>query len=58
VIAPRGDEHDDVQYVGLGRLVARGGMRGAWERREKVVKEDLDVEEGKFCNILCIIGDQ
>jgi len=47
-----------VAYVGVGRVVSEGGMRGAVERREKVLQEGVDRDEGKFCDIMCIIGDQ
>jgi translation initiation factor 2D len=47
-----------VRYVGVGRIMAEGGMRGAVERREQVLREGVDRDEGKFCDILCIIGDQ
>lgn len=49
---------DEVAYVGVGRIVAEGGMRGAVERRAKLLNEGADKDEGKFCDILCIIGDQ
>ena len=49
------DEDDMVQYAGVGRLVAPGGMKGAWERRGRAREGD---EEGKFCDVLCIINDQ
>jgi translation initiation factor 2D len=52
-----GDE-DGVRYVGVGRIMSEGGMRGAVERREQVLREGVDRDEGKFCDILCIIGDQ
>lgn len=58
VTAPKGDQDDDVQYVGVGRLVANGGMQGAWERRDRIMRNNSDEEEGKFCEILCIMGDQ
>jgi translation initiation factor 2D len=44
--------------VGVGRVVAEGGMKGAWERRRDNIRNNKDVEEGKFCDILCIHGDQ
>lgn len=47
-----------VAYVGVGRVVSEGGMRGAVERREKILQEGVDRDEGKFCDIMCIIGDQ
>lgn len=55
VIAPQGDESNQVQYAGVGKLVSPGGMKGAWERRGRAKVGD---EEGVFCEILCIIGDQ
>ena len=48
----------EVSYLGVGRVVARGGTRGAVERRIKNIQERKDVDEGKFCEILCIVGDQ
>jgi translation initiation factor 2D len=38
-------------------MVAKGGMRGAWERRVEAMKSDVDVDEGRFCEVLCIHGD-
>lgn len=49
---------DPVSYVGVGRVVSEGGIRGAVERRAEVMKTGEDKDEGKFCDILCIIGDQ
>jgi translation initiation factor 2D len=51
-------EGEGVVYVGIGKVVSEGGMRGAVERREKVLEEGVDRDEGKFCDIMCIIGDQ
>jgi len=48
----------EVRYVGVGRVVAEGGMRGAVERRKQVLDEGVDKDEGRFCDVLCIIGDQ
>jgi translation initiation factor 2D len=48
----------EVRYVGVGRIVAEGGMRGAVERRRQVLEEGVERDEGRFCDILCIIGDQ
>lgn len=48
----------EVRYVGIGRIVAEGGMRGAVERRRQVIEEGVEKDEGRFCDILCIIGDQ
>lgn len=39
-------------------MVAKGGMAGALERRVQALKSDTDVDEGRFCDILCIINDQ
>ena len=47
-----------VSYVGVGRVVSEGGIRGAVERRAEVMKTGEEKDEGKFCDILCIIGDQ
>lgn len=55
VVAPRGDDSNEVQYAGVGRLVAKGGMKGAWERRSRAREGE---DEGVFCEILCIVGDQ
>lgn len=44
--------------MGIGRVVAEGGMRGAVERRRQVLEEGVDRDEGRFCDVLCIIGDQ
>lgn len=52
------DNGREVSYVGVGRVAAKGGVRGAVERRIQKLKADKDVEEGKFCDILCIIDDQ
>jgi len=48
----------EVKYVGVGRVVAEGGMKGAWERRRNNIQKGKDVDEGKFCDILCIADDQ
>lgn len=58
VTADDSSSKDMVQYVGVGRMAARGGVRGAWERRMKHLKEGADVDEGKFCDVVCIKGDQ
>jgi translation initiation factor 2D len=52
------DRGEGVVYVGIGKVVSEGGMRGAVERRERVLEEGVDRDEGKFCDIMCIIGDQ
>lgn len=52
------DNSKEVSYVGVGRVVAKGGVRGAVEKRIKHLNEKADVDEGKFCEILCILGDQ
>lgn len=49
---------EEVRYIGIGRVVAEGGMKGAVERRKQVLDEGVDRDEGRFCDILCIIGDQ
>jgi translation initiation factor 2D len=49
---------EEVVYLGIGRVAARGGMRGALELREKNMKDGQDRDEGRFCDILCIVGDQ
>jgi translation initiation factor 2D len=49
---------EEVRYIGIGKVVAEGGMRGAVERRKQVLDEGVDRDEGRFCDILCIIGDQ
>jgi translation initiation factor 2D len=48
----------EVIYVGVGKVASEGGVRGAVERRAKVLDEGVDKDEGKFCDILCIVGDQ
>ncbi|WWC94546.1 hypothetical protein V866_001392 [Kwoniella sp. B9012] len=49
---------EDVRYVGVGRVVAKGGMKGALERRiDNLQNEGGEKEEGKFADILCIIDD-
>ncbi|WVQ99704.1 hypothetical protein IAU59_006845 [Kwoniella sp. CBS 9459] len=48
---------DNVQYIGVGRITAKGGMKGAVERRIENLKGGGEREEGKFCDILCIIDD-
>jgi len=49
---------EEVRYIGIGKVVAEGGMKGAVERRRQVLDEGVDRDEGRFCDILCIIGDQ
>ena len=56
VSSSKGD--DEVQYVGVGRVVAAGGIRGAVERLTRHRSEGVEVDEGKFCDILCFAGDQ
>ncbi|OXG29680.1 translation initiation factor 2D [Cryptococcus neoformans Ze90-1] len=46
-----------VHYIGVGRVAAEGGMKGAWERRVDHLMDGGDREEGKFSDILCIIDD-
>ncbi|KAK8864673.1 hypothetical protein IAR55_001924 [Kwoniella newhampshirensis] len=48
---------DEVSYVGVGRVVAEGGMRGALQRRVENLRGGGEREEGRFCDILCIIED-
>ena len=52
------DNDREVRYVGAGRVVARGGVKGAVERRTQNLKDGRDVDEGKFCDILYMINDQ
>jgi len=47
-----------VSYVGVARVVAKGGLREALERLLKHRAEGVDRDEGKFADILCIIDDQ
>jgi translation initiation factor 2D len=47
-----------VEYVGVGKVVSRGGLRGARDRLMKHRSEGVDVDEGKFCDVMCISGDQ
>ncbi|WVQ79675.1 hypothetical protein IAT38_001775 [Cryptococcus sp. DSM 104549] len=49
--------NDEVHYVGVGRVVSRGGMKGAWERRLENLNGCGDKDEGKFADVLCIIDD-
>ena len=49
---------EEVRYVGVGRVVAKGGMRGARERRVSKLGKGAEEDEGRFCEVLCIIGDQ
>ncbi|RSH89032.1 hypothetical protein EHS25_002694 [Saitozyma podzolica] len=53
--SPSGDE--SVEYVGVGKVVSRGGLRGARDRLMKHRSEGVDVDEGKFCDVMCISGD-
>lgn len=55
-ISSAGDE--SVEYVGVGKVVSRGGLRGARDRLMKHRNEGVDVDEGKFCDVMCISGDQ
>jgi len=48
----------DVSYVGVGRIAASGGLRGAVERRKRHLQTGVDADEGKLAEILCIVGDQ
>ncbi|WWC69900.1 uncharacterized protein I206_103843 [Kwoniella pini CBS 10737] len=50
---------ENVKYIGIGKIVAKGGMKGALERRLNNLKNDKGEikEEGKFADILCIIDD-
>lgn len=52
------DQPGKVAYVGVGRVVARGGLAGALERRIRSIQEDVDIDDGKFCDMMCIIDDQ
>ena len=52
------DNGRKVRYVGAGRVVASGGVRGAVERRMQNLEKGRDVDEGKFCDVLYIINDQ
>ena len=49
---------EEVSYVGVGRVVAKGGMRGARERRVSKLKKEVEEDEGRFCEVLSIFGDQ
>jgi len=49
---------DEVSYVGVGRVAATGGTKGAAERRKHHLETGKDVDEGKLCDVLCIVGDQ
>ncbi|WVW84182.1 hypothetical protein I302_106212 [Kwoniella bestiolae CBS 10118] len=49
---------EDVSYIGVGRVAAKGGMKGALERRIDNLRNDGgEKEEGKFADILCITDD-
>ncbi|XAO21936.1 hypothetical protein I312_100693 [Cryptococcus bacillisporus CA1280] len=48
---------DSVHYIGVGRVAAEGGMKGAWKRRVNNLMDGSDREEGKFSDILCIVDD-
>lgn len=48
----------NVSYVGVGRVVARGGLREALERLQRHRAEGVERDEGKFVDIMCIIDDQ
>lgn len=45
-----------MEYVGVGRVVSFGGVRGAVGRRAGNLRKEVD--EGRFCEILCIVDDQ
>ncbi|TXT09017.1 hypothetical protein VHUM_02491 [Vanrija humicola] len=47
----------NVSYVGVGRVVAKGGLREALGRLIRHRSEGVDRDEGKFCDIMCIIDD-
>lgn len=47
-----------VSYVGVGHVVASGGLSGALERRKRHLQDGKDHDDGKFCEIMCIIDDQ
>ncbi|KAL7422036.1 hypothetical protein Q5752_003809 [Cryptotrichosporon argae] len=51
-----GPSPDALSYVAVGRVVSPGGVRGALETRRKAVDGAVS-EEGRFCDILCIIDD-
>lgn len=46
-----------VSFVGVARVVARGGLRDQLERLLRHRAEGVDRDEGKFADILCIIND-
>ena len=50
--------NDQVSYIGVGRVVAEGGVGGAVERRRWNLEQRRDVEEGRFCEMLCLLDDQ
>lgn len=52
------DNSDLVEYLGVGRIAAKGGTKAALERFMRHRREGVDVDEGKFADILCIHGDQ
>ncbi|KAL1411375.1 hypothetical protein Q8F55_002331 [Vanrija albida] len=46
-----------VSYVGVGRVVAKGGLREALGRLIRHRSEGVERDEGKFCDIMCIVDD-
>ncbi|WWD17017.1 hypothetical protein CI109_101453 [Kwoniella shandongensis] len=57
-VASTSGRAEEISYVGVGRVVADGGMKGALERRVKnLTQRGGEREEGKFCDILCIVED-
>lgn len=60
VVALAADKEGDgrVSYVGVARVVAKGGLGEALERLLRHRREGVDRDEGKFADILCIEGDQ
>ncbi|WWC89007.1 uncharacterized protein L201_003924 [Kwoniella dendrophila CBS 6074] len=49
---------ENVNYIGVGRIVTKGGTKQALENRiNNLTNDNGEKEEGKFCDILCIIDD-
>lgn len=59
LVALAADKGDGgVTYVGIARVVAKGGLKEALERLLKHRSEGVEVDEGKFADILTITDDQ
>lgn len=47
-----------VRFVGVAKIVAKGGLRDQLERLLRHRSEGVERDEGKFADILSIIDDQ